>query len=310
MKAYIRILDLFPLFCEIKAGKRLDEIKKEILFECKTVISDDINEIKNEKSDLHSPQSAEKEIEKKKRNRIDTEIRLDSAENRLKVHEVLAKNIEGGEKSLKNAKNIGEVVSLLPKFYKNYIEEAKNETRRAERLGAFIVLSSLYYEIFGTSLPDFLKTAKGKPYFSDNHAFFSISHSENLVCSAFCPCEWGNDAGNIKKSEKSGDYSPLYKGVGIDIEAKIENDDEEAQKTAKSVAKRFFAEEESRALNSLCKEDFTREFALLWTKKESLVKMTGVGFSDFRKANDTSAFFSSYEIKTKEKDFILSLCIE
>lgn len=309
MKAYIRILDLFPLFSELKAGKSLYEIEKEVLFECNFVSFCDITEIKSREKVLFSPQMGKSGEKLQNGEGIDAEIALDCMENLPTLQEILKNSAKSGEQSTKNVKNIGEMVALLPKFYKNYIEEVKNELKRAERLGAFAVLSSLYHEIFDASLPDFSKSERGKPFFVNDSAIFSISHSENLVCVAFCPREWGKETENTDIAEKSGDKTHFSARIGVDVEAVPSSSDERALEGAEKTARRFFSEEEYDKLNMLCKEKFTEAFALIWTLREGCVKMTGEGFSHFREADPSSVFSRSYRVKTNGKKFILSVCI-
>lgn len=302
MKAHVRILDLSPLLDRLKEGKRLYEIEKKTLFECKILTSADITEIKDEIFGYLPPQS-----EKNEENTLETVF--DCEQNTLDVGRIFDETLKCGEKSLENTKNIDEVVSMLPIFYQNYIKEAKNDVKKAEKLGAFLLLSSLYYNFFSTSLPEFAKNEKGKPYFPDNRAIFSISHSNNLVCVAFCPCEWGKEVENTDKTEKSGEVAKNYTSIGVDLEAKVDALDKKALEGAEKTAKRFFPTGESDKINALCKEEFTDAFALIWTLRESYVKMTGDGFSHFKTADFSSAITRSYRVKTNGKEFILSLCI-
>ncbi|MBQ1244554.1 MAG: 4'-phosphopantetheinyl transferase superfamily protein [Clostridia bacterium] len=302
MKAYIRILDLSPLLDRLNEGKGLREIEKDELFRCKMLTLGDITEIKDRIFDILPPQN-------EKSGENDGEIVFDKKENAPDICTILGKVLKCGEKSLKTSKNIEELVSLAPAFYQNYIKEAKSEARRVERLGAFLVLSSIYHDVFADFLPNFERNEKGKPYFPDNHAIFSISHSKNLVCVAFYPCKWGKETDNAEKSEKSGGNIGFLARIGVDLEARVDALDEKALENAEKTSRRFFSDEESSELNALCKEEFTNAFALIWTLRESYVKMTGDGFSRFKTADLSSAITRSYRVKTNGKEFILSVCI-
>ena len=89
--------------------------------------------------------------------------------------------------------------------------------------------------------------ANGKPYLKDfPHTFFSISHSGELVLCAVSDQETGCDIQQISAARFP-------------------------------VAKRFFTESEQRQVSQAALPE--NEFARIWTRKESYVKMLGTGIS-------------------------------
>ena len=281
MKIKVKILDTSPLFSALSKEKDVYKIKGDILFDCKAQSKDGIKEIfyKNETEPKKAPENAEIEFfsgvecEKELYNRI--------------------KTLFCGEEDEKNLKSIGEVVDELPNYYKNYVNSANNESVKAERIGAVLLISSLFDIENGEKLSDIERTENGKPYFSQKSEVFNISHSENLVCLACFDDKWGNEP--TKEANL----------LGVDIEKVCDLSSEETEKR-KKIANRFFSKEENEWLARLDKKDFAYAFTLLWTKKESEIKMTGDGFS-FCKNEKPKAKQKSYHIKNQGESYILSL---
>ncbi len=122
-----------------------------------------------------------------------------------------------------------------------------------------------------------------KPYIQNNKAYFNISHSGKYVMC--CVSE-----------------SP----VGCDIQMII--------KYKEGVAKRFFCEEEAKALSNSDNKD--ENFIKLWTLKESILKKNGTGisgglssydFSQFLNSRHFSCYGSNFEV-WKHKDAYISVC--
>lgn len=129
----------------------------------------------------------------------------------------------------------------------------------------------------------------GKPYLSEYPDFhFNLSHAGDCVAAVFA-------------EEKAG----------IDIEY---------MRTANlAVANRFFTAEESAYLQSVraeCGEGehLNREFAWLWTRKESYIKAVGEGMhlplTDFGVLSDTVVGDAAYLLKSWElpRNYLLSVC--
>ena len=115
----------------------------------------------------------------------------------------------------------------------------------------------------------------GKPYLKDSNIYFNISHTRNLVICAI--------------SDKE---------IGVDIEYLRYNE---------LVSKRILNKKEySILLNSKCKEEI---FTIMWTSKESYVKMLGIGLEYALKNVDTTILNSKIDIK-KYNDYIIAISKE
>ena len=115
----------------------------------------------------------------------------------------------------------------------------------------------------------------GKPYLKDSNIYFNISHTRNLVICAI--------------SDKE---------IGVDIEKLVYNE---------LVSKRILNQKEySILLNSKCKEEI---FTIMWTSKESYVKMLGIGLEYGLKNVDTTILNSKIDIK-KYNDYIIAISKE
>ena len=109
----------------------------------------------------------------------------------------------------------------------------------------------------------FEKNRYGKPFIQElrrkkggrinRDAFFSLSHSGDILICAVSHCNIGADCQvvNIR-----------------DI------------KTCRKIAGRFFSPRENLVLDQLPDDDYTDKFFELWTKKEAYVKYTGRGLSE------------------------------
>ena len=165
------------------------------------------------------------------------------------------------------------MVEGLSDFYKNYILNAKNPDILAERLAVSLLIYDFFNERYGIFPPALCKSESGKPYFADFPVALSISHADGLAVCAFAESE---DA-------------PV--SVGIDAEPIPPT---EKYHSLKRIAERFFDGTEE--LTGLGEEEFCDAFTLLWTKKESLVKMTGEGFSSIKKEPSAEYSQASYKL--------------
>lgn len=90
----------------------------------------------------------------------------------------------------------------------------------------------------------------------------------------------------------SGDYvicAVSEKPVGCDIE--------KIKEAPKQVEKRAFSPEENSYLKSFSGDAYNREFFHLWTKKESFLKMKGIGIRvPLQTLEMTKCYFKQYEI--------------
>ena len=117
------------------------------------------------------------------------------------------------------------------------------------------VIKNVFYKTYGEKLCDcdILKTENGKPYIIKQPDFhFGISHTKNAITVAFSK-----------------------EPVGVDIE-KIRDVD-------LKVADRFFTEEEQKYINSDVSLS-CRRFFEIWTKKEAIIKKSGLKLKDIKTA--------------------------
>jgi phosphopantetheinyl transferase len=151
-------------------------------------------------------------------------------------------------------------LSYIPHF-KTETHIQHNEGRRLLRL-----IDARY---FSHVLCSEIETeARGRPFFTNRHADFSISHSKNMVAVGYAP-------------------SDFTSRVGCDIQFMDE------RKNMDGIAKRAFSSAERQFLVSATNsaERLTR-FYQIWTFKESYIKLHGLSIFDMLKAPDfTCAFF-------------------
>ena len=129
------------------------------------------------------------------------------------------------------------------------IDRLRREDARRLSLGAWSLLAAAI-EARGVSTEcDIAFGDKGKPYFRDiPDLHFSLSHSGSIAMCALSDKEIGCDAELIA--------GPRF-----------------------SVAERFFSAEEREYLRGVSPEDIARAFYKIWTRKESFLKATGLGFT-------------------------------
>lgn len=109
-------------------------------------------------------------------------------------------------------------------------------------------------------------SASGKPYFSDHHAAFSISHSKAAV-------------GVALTTEKNG-FTGLPATIGFDLQYVSYNID------IKNIAKRFYASEEQGYINAAQTDKEKRKrFFQLWTIKECFFKMNGFSLFEIEQSS-------------------------
>lgn len=138
-----------------------------------------------------------------------------------------------------------EALALLPQVRIDKIEKSKSEKNQMESITAGLLLEYALQErgISGKDLT-FLKNEEGKPYLKEYPEIcYNLSHSGDYVALAV-------------------DEQP----VGIDIE--------KPRKDKQKLVRRFFSEEEAKALEEQWSDAL---FTKLWTRKESFIKAVGLG---------------------------------
>lgn len=169
-----------------------------------------------------------------------------------------------------------------PQYRKDKINALKNKTDRMLSLGSEILLSFGMAD-FGIYEYNILTTESGKPYAQNLNLQFNLSHSGKYVAAAFSD-----------------------KAIGIDIET--------PRKINPGLTKRYFSEAELKHFETCDKHEL--EFLKIWTRKESLLKATGIGIGT--KLSDVSVLDSTAKLKNMEytlatfieNDYILSVAYE
>lgn len=135
------------------------------------------------------------------------------------------------------------VMEGLPKERINKILNAKHKQKRLQSLGAGLLLEKVLNR-HGISSETIQLEEGGKP--KAEGICFNLAHSGDYVLCAVSD-----------------------RPVGCDIE--------QLRKAPKPVAERNFTTEELAYLQEFSGETYSREFFRIWTKKESYLKMLGIG---------------------------------
>lgn len=136
-----------------------------------------------------------------------------------------------------------EILQGLPQERQEKVLRAKQRQKRLQSLGAGLLLADVLKQ-YGISTETLRTEECGKPVAEGIH--FNLSHSGNMV---ICAVGTGR--------------------VGCDIE--------QIRPVSKNLEARFFSDAEREQLAQFSEEAYLREFYRIWTKKESYLKMTGIG---------------------------------
>ncbi len=160
----------------------------------------------------------------------------------------------------------------LSQSVQNYIDKANNKEVKSERFCAYVSLFSALKCFFELDDPEIERASTGKPYIKDNNKiFFNISHSEG-VCAITI-----SDEGE----------------VGVDIQAK-QNEDRESRLEKRFLPDLTISKSNLNIRYFLCEfvsenvefseinidEYVGEDFLAKWVYSESLIKLTGCGFSE------------------------------
>lgn len=155
------------------------------------------------------------------------------------------------------------VMEGLPIERQRKIFNTKQKQKRLQSLGAGLLLNNVLHR-YGISADTLRTDEHGKP--TVEGICFNLSHSGNYVICAV--------------SEKP---------VGCDIE--------QIKEAPKQMESRVFSPEEIRCLEQLSSEAYNREFFRLWTRKESYLKMKGIGIRvSLQTLEVRDCYFKEYEI--------------
>jgi 4'-phosphopantetheinyl transferase len=155
------------------------------------------------------------------------------------------------------------VMNGLPIERQKKIRGTRQKKKRLQSLGAGLLLNLVLHR-YDISVDALRTNENGKPIVEG--ICFNLSHSGDYVICAV--------------SEKP---------VGCDIE--------KIKEAPKQVEKRAFSPEENSYLKQFSGDAYNREFFRLWTKKESFLKMKGVGIRVCLQTLEmTECYFKEYDI--------------
>ena len=170
-------------------------------------------------------------------------------------------------------RKLNKIYNLLPPKRKIRIDQVDNRIYREFLIVEYYLVTK---KLKMPMTEDFCYTDKGKPYFVNAKLNFSISHSQNQLMVVF------------SKNK-----------VGVDIQHLLPFDEQ--------IAKNICNESELQKIQN--SKDHNLAFTLLWTQKESLVKMHGTSlYSDVK---NILTFDNQYIMKTYiQKKYVISVCVE
>lgn len=142
-----------------------------------------------------------------------------------------------------------EILSVLPKERRQKAEGyAFERDKYLSAAAGYALYVALKEREIDYSSVKIIFGEKGKPYIEGNGAYFSLSHSGNIALCAVSDDE-----------------------IGADVQ--------ETRLLKKNIATHICTDGEAAILNSLADKEKTDFLFELWTKKESVMKLSGLGFS-------------------------------
>lgn len=186
------------------------------------------------------------------------------------------------------------------------------EDKISQREVAKSLRNDLLESLFSIKISDEdIRVSKhGKPFLRGYDIDFSVTHSAGIC--AFAVCFVGDKISNVILSDKNTivvfeDYSR----VGVDIElVKKEN----KYDNYKKIASKYFSAGEIDEINKLSAEAYVKEFTKIWTIKESICKMEGIGLNYLKKADSIeykkNCRIDSIVINVGTKTYFLSFCAQ
>ena len=117
----------------------------------------------------------------------------------------------------------------------------------------------------------------GRPYFSDNHADFSISHSHNMAAVALLPNPFHHLSGCTQAAgENNFPHGKLSPRTGCDIQYA------DPHKVRTGIIRSFFHDSEQEYIFSANDDRQYRRFYQIWVLKEAWIKMRGQSVFDMK----------------------------
>jgi phosphopantetheinyl transferase len=187
--------------------------------------------------------------------------------------------------------------SLLSEEERERLSKIKNDEARSQSMFSRLLLMKTYEEIYGEKMPEIHYTNEGKPYFDGYVCAFSLSHNENFVAVALnTDGEIGIDLQSFKWSCEARERieKRFLSRVLFDGFESLNKNEKDAKKEKVSFS--FFEISscdgfeisENKSIKLISKEemDQNESFLLRWTQLESLLKLSGGGFKDFKNINN------------------------
>ena len=167
---------------------------------------------------------------------------------------------------------------FLPKSWQEYVLRDDRLAVRERRITAAVMLLCLCEDI-GIAPPPIVYKEGGKPDFADSPYHFNITHAGRLLAVAIADAPIGVDIEPYTVWQE-GRYTRLFSAFSVG----------ERERIAKA-------------------ESPDRAMVEGWVRKESLLKMSGVGLSGFRKV-DAATLVPSVEVRVKDYSHLeYYLCI-
>ncbi len=313
MNVFVRILNLLPL---LSSGDCLEEIVAKDVLNCKKLsFSCDFEEFSTP-----CEKNGEKHFSLQGLYSNCVEINPFFAKEAPLSADFFTQSFDSGDLTPKKPKNARELVNSFSDFYKNYVLDSANPKLSIERLGVCLLIYDFFRERYGASPPPLCKSERGKPFFADLPLEISVSHADALVCCAFLEksdctkksvsLESDASAEASLESDASAEGSPFPFYLGLDAQ---QVPSEEKHNSLRRIAERFFKDDAFYAelLKSPTPKEFCDAFTLAWTKKESLVKMTGEGLGGIKKEPLIPYRQKSYSLFTdgKKRKYYISLSL-
>ncbi len=194
----------------------------------------------------------------------------------------------------------------------------KCENTPASRHNEAIKLRDTLISAYLNAPDDYISLSeKGRPMLKIKGADISVSHCEDIVMvglSISFDCERKKES--ALKFEQENTFIKVLEtnaqSIGVDIEA-VQYDKDIGR--YKRIVERCFSKGEKEILNTITDKDkYITEFLKMWTAKESICKMSGVGLSGIR-STDTTKNKNDYtlindKITLHSKEYIFTICVK
>ena len=151
----------------------------------------------------------------------------------------------------------------------------KNTSSQQNSIEAYSLLDEMLASLTDIKKAVLRRSENGKPYIENEKVSFNLTHTDGAVA-----CIINTDGGD----------------VGIDVEL--------IGRDGQKIIDRFF--DETAKQKYALSENKPLEFARIWTEKESFVKYTGTGLSDYRTDYPPTCKFTSF----RSGDVLVTACTD